>query len=89
MVIIGLQGAIIILISRGGVTSLSLGEEQEVLQLSLQHNLQIFSIALPQPPLVDISLSLERIAHATGIHKALHCSHTQLNMLYSKADQAG
>jgi hypothetical protein len=48
------------------VTSLSLGEEKEVLQLSLQHNLQIFSIALPQPPLLDISLSLERLAHATG-----------------------
>jgi hypothetical protein len=52
------------------VTSLSLGEEKEVLALSLQHNLQIFSIALPQPPLVDISLSLERIAHATGTYSS-------------------
>jgi hypothetical protein len=41
-------------ISRGGVISLFLGDEKEVLALSLQHNLQIFSIALPQPPLLDI-----------------------------------
>ena len=59
-------GGVLIVISRGGVTSLSLGDEKEVLTVAQKHNLQLFSIAIPLPPVTDISLSLERLAHATG-----------------------
>jgi len=60
------SGGVIIIISRGMSTSISQGEEKEVLELSLKHSLQIFSMAIPQPPVTDISLSLERLAHNSG-----------------------
>ena len=59
-------GGVLIVISRGGITSLSLSEEKEMQDLAHKHNLQIFPVAILQPPVVDISLSLERLAHATG-----------------------
>ena len=34
--------------------------------LAHKHNLQIFPVSILQPPVTDISLSLERLAHATG-----------------------
>ena len=55
-----------IVISRGGITSLSLNEEQEMADLAHKHNLQIFPVSILQPPVTDISLSLERLAHVTG-----------------------
>ena len=60
------HGGVLIVISRGGITSLSLNEEKEVMELSKKHNLQIFPVSIPQPPVTDISLSLERLAHTTG-----------------------
>lgn len=60
------HGGVLIVISRGGITSLSLNEEKEVMELSQKHNLQIFPVSIPQPPVTDISLSLERLAHTTG-----------------------
>ena len=54
------------MISRGGITSLSLNEEQEMADLAHKHNLQIFPVSILQPPVTDISLSLERLAHVTG-----------------------
>jgi calcium-activated chloride channel regulator 4 len=60
------HGGVLIVISRGGVTSLSLGDEKEVLAKARKHNLQMFSVSIPLPPVTDISLSLERLAHATG-----------------------
>ena len=59
-------GGVLIVISRGGITSLSLNEEQEMADLAHKHNLQIFPVSILQPPVTDISLSLERLAHATG-----------------------
>ena len=40
--------------------------EKELRQLSLQNRLSLFSLSIPQPPLTDLSLSLERLAHVTG-----------------------
>ena len=59
-------GGVLIVISRGGITSLSLNEEQEMADLAHKHNLQIFPVSILQPPVTDISLSLERLAHVTG-----------------------
>ena len=59
-------GGVLIVISRGGITSLSLSEEAEVDKLAHKHNLQIFPVSILQPPVTDISLSLERLAHTTG-----------------------
>ena len=59
-------GGVLIVISRGGITSLSLSEESEMEDLAHKHNLQIFPVSILQPPVVDISLSLERLAHGTG-----------------------
>ena len=36
------HGGVLIVISRGGITSLSLNEEKEVMELSQKHNLQMF-----------------------------------------------
>ena len=60
------HGGVLIVISRGGITSLSLNEEKEMDDLAHKHNLQIFPVSILQPPVTDISLSLERLAHATG-----------------------
>ena len=59
-------GGVLIVISRGGITSLSLSEEKEMNSLAHKHNLQIFPVSILQPPVTDISLSLERLAHTTG-----------------------
>ena len=59
-------GGVVIVISRGGFTSLGLSDEKEVLTVAQKHNLQMFSISIPLPPVTDVSLSLERLAHATG-----------------------
>ena len=60
------HGGVLIVISRGGVTSISRDDEKEVKEKVDKHNLQMFSISIPLPPVTDISLSLERLAHATG-----------------------
>lgn len=60
------HGGVLIVISRGDVTSISLEDEKEVLAKTRKHNLQLFSVSIPLPPITDISLSLERLAHATG-----------------------
>ena len=60
------HGGVLIVISRGGVTSISRDDEKEVKEKVEKHNLQMFSISIPLPPVTDISLSLERLAHATG-----------------------
>ena len=60
------QGGVVIVISRGGLTSLSLEQERELSRLAAKHSLQIFPLSIPQPPVTDLSLSLERLARATG-----------------------
>ena len=59
------SGGVVVLISRGGVTSLSLNEEKEAEELARKHSLQVFSVSIPLPPVTDISTSLERLAHNT------------------------
>ena len=37
-----------------------------MVDVAKRHSLQIYSISLPQLPVVDLNLSLERLAHSTG-----------------------
>ena len=45
---------------------MSLDQEREVSKLARKHNLQIYPVSLPLPPLTDLSISLERLAFLTG-----------------------
>ena len=71
------RGGIIIIISRGDSSSLSIQDEIELNKVSSKHQLQIFPISIPQPSVSDLSIPLERLAHNTGAQSYLVSGQSQ------------
>ncbi|XP_023336847.1 calcium-activated chloride channel regulator 2 [Eurytemora carolleeae] len=71
------RGGVIIIISRGDSSSFTIQDEIELNQVSSKHQLQIFTISIPQPSVSELSIPLERLSYTTGAQSYLVSTQSQ------------
>lgn len=60
------SGGVLLLISRGDTSNLSILDQDEIKTVLYKHHLQLYPVSIPEPHTSDLSIPLENLAHWTG-----------------------